>query len=194
MRCCRIFFSASRARRASSSITSRGRPGARPVQVSGIRSTNSRSPAAMEFTVTLRASAKRTRLAVRIAARRANVAASARIDAVDRHVDRALESDGEDVVGDADLRLDFLGRDEDQPGEAVLDDRAHFALDGSAASAGGVARANAISKRHSPRQAASGGSPHEPPHPPELRTHTHYIHSQHGRAAASADTGPSLAD
>jgi hypothetical protein len=40
-------------------MTSRGSPGASPTHVSGRRSTNSRSPAAIEFIVTLRASAMR---------------------------------------------------------------------------------------------------------------------------------------
>ncbi|MBV6488955.1 MAG: hypothetical protein GHHEDOFH_02932 [Pseudorhodoplanes sp.] len=58
-RCSRMCFSASRARRASSSMTLLGRPGATPVQFSGSRSMNSHSPAAIELTVTLRASAMR---------------------------------------------------------------------------------------------------------------------------------------
>ncbi len=61
-RCWRTFWSASRARRARSSITSRGRPGGSPLQSSGSRSMNSRSAADMEFTVTLRASAMRSPL------------------------------------------------------------------------------------------------------------------------------------
>ncbi len=68
-------------------------------------------------------------LAVGIAAGGADIARRAGIELVDVDVDRALEGDDDDAVGDPHLRVDVLGEGEDEPREAVLHDRADLALD-----------------------------------------------------------------
>ena len=67
--------------------------------------------------------------AVGVAAGGADIAGQARVELVDIDVDRLLEADDDDAVGDPHLELDVLGEGEDEPGEAVLHAGADLALD-----------------------------------------------------------------
>src|SRR6185503_6194710 len=100
------------------STTSCGRPGGSPVQPSGRRSTNSFSPAAIELTVTLRLSARRT--PVPSGPRRPDIARGGERDTVDRNDHPLLECDDQNAVVEPHFGVGFLGKREHEPRIAIL--------------------------------------------------------------------------
>ena len=99
------------------------------VQLSGNRSTNTRSPADMVLTVTRRASD--SRIAEPSGSRRAEVDIIGHGvgQLVDRNIHRLLEADHEDRAGRGDLGLDIVGEFEHQPGIAAGRGERGLALD-----------------------------------------------------------------